>query len=301
MLFRSWDDAVVLVLAYAEIPYTQLWDPQVMQGKLPEYDWLHLHHEDFTGQYGKFYRAFRNYSWYQKRVLRFRKAATEAGFPSVASHKGAITQKILDFVTQGGFLFAMCSAVDSLDIALMAKGVDIIAPEIDGTPIDSNYRAKLNFNRSFAFTNVTLETNAFIYEFSNIDISKYQHPEASGKEDFLLFDFSAKYDPVPTMLTQNHTKTVKGFFGQTTSFRRSTIKDEVTILASIKGETRAKYIHGSRGKGTFTFLGGHDPEDYSHLVGEEPTNLALHKSSPGYRLILNNILFPAAKKYKQKT
>ncbi len=296
-----WDDAVVLVMTYADIPFTRLWDKEVLSGKLSEYDWLHLHHEDFTGQYGKFYRAFRNASWYQKRVLRFRKAAAEAGFPSVAAHKGAVAERILNYVQDGGFLFAMCSAVDSLDIALAALGVDIIAPEIDGTPIEPNYRSRLDFDRSFAFTGFTLETSAYVYEFSNIDISEYKNPESSGKEDYVLFDFSAKYDPVPTMLTQSHVRSIKGFFGQTTSFRRSVIKDEVTILATVKGDTRAKYIHGNKGKGTFTFVGGHDPEDYSHLVGEEPTDLALHKSSPGYRLILNNILFPAARKYKQKT
>ena len=296
-----WDDAVILIMTYAKIPYTRIWDKEVLSGRLSEYDWLHLHHEDFTGQYGKFYRAFRNAAWYQKRVLRFRKAAAEAGFATVAEHKGAVVSKLLRYVTDGGFLFAMCSAVDSLDIALAAEGVDIIEAEIDGTPIDSNYRAKLDFNRTFAFTNFVLKPNALIYEFSNIDVSNYNNSEQSGKEDFVLFDFSAKYDPVPTMLTQNHMRQIKGFFGQTTSFLNSVIKDEVIIMGRIKGEARSKYIHGNRGKGTFSFLGGHDPEDYSHLVGEEPTNLELHKQSPGYRLILNNILFPAAKKYKQKT
>ncbi|MBM3236269.1 asparagine synthetase B [Candidatus Poribacteria bacterium] len=302
-----WDDAVKLALNYAEIPYTNLWDKEVLAGELETrgYDWLHLHHEDFTGQYGKFYGVYKSAVWYQQQVRLFEQAAEEAGYDTVPKHKAAVAQAIQDYVVRGGFLFAMCSAPDTLDISLSTKGgeVDIVAPELDGTPIDSNYRSKLDFKRTFAFENFVLETNPNVYEFSNIDNPEPSLNPLTGEEDFVLFEFAAKHDPIPTMLTQDHVGKVRGFLGQTTSFNKKTIRDTVTILGDIEGSNYAKYIHGKFGKGTFTFLGGHDPEDYRHTVGEgdAPTDLDLHKDSPGYRLILNNVLFPAAKKKPQKT
>jgi len=302
-----WDDAVKLALNYAEIPYTNLWDKEVLAGELETggYDWLHLHHEDFTGQYGKFYGVYKGAVWYQQQVRLFEQAAEEAGYDTVPKHKAAVAQAVQDYVVRGGFLFAMCSAPDTLDIALSTNGgeVDIVAPELDGTPIDSNYRSKLDFKRTFAFENFVLETNPNIYEFSNIDNPEPSLNPLTGEEDFVLFEFAAKHDPIPTMLTQDHVGKVRGFLGQTTSFNKKTIRDTVTILGDIEGSNYAKYIHGKFGKGTFTFLGGHDPEDYRHTVGEgdAPTDLDLHKDSPGYRLILNNVLFPAAKKKPQKT
>ena len=302
-----WDDAVKLALKYAEIPYTNLWDKEVMRGGLETegYDWLHLHHEDFTGQHGKFYGVYKHATWYQQRARLFEKAAREAGYTTVAKHKAAVAQAIQDYVVKGGFLFAMCSAPETLDIALSTNGgqVDIVAPELDGTPIDPNYRSKLIFKRTYAFENFTLEPNPNVYEYSNIDNPKPELNPLAGTEDFILFEFAAKHDQIPTMLTQNHVSKVRGFLGQTTSFNKETIKKIITILGDIEDSKYAKYIHGKLGKGTFTFLAGHDPEDYRHTVGEgvAPTNLDLHKDSPGYRLILNNILFPAAKKKPQKT
>ncbi len=302
-----WDDAVKIALDYAQIPYDVIWDKEDENGNLymERFDWLHLHHEDFTGQHGKFYSAFRGQVWYQQRVRLFERAAAEAGFSRVPRHKGQIAQQIQDYVLRGGFLFAMCSAPETLDIAIAADGgrVDIVAPELDGTPIQPDYQSQLNFQKTFGFENFTLYTSPNRYEFSNIDNPKPEPNPLSGLEDFTLFEFSAKHDPIPTMLTQNHVGKVPGFLGQTTSFNRDTIRDTVTILGDIEGTPYAKYIHGTLGKGTYTFLGGHDPEDYRHLVGEGrvPTNLDLHKHSPGYRLILNNILFPAAKKKRQKT
>ncbi len=302
-----WDDAVKIALDYAEIPYDVIWDGEVATGVLQigKYDWLHLHHEDFTGQHGKFYRSSKGQVWYQQRVRMFEQAAVEAGFNRVPSHKGNISQLIQDYVGNGGFIFAMCSAPETLDIALATKNgeIDIVAPELDSTPIQPNYRAQMDFERTFAFENFVLHTDPNRYEFSNIDNPQPDTNPLSRVEDFMLFEFAAKHDPIPTMLTQNHVSRVPGYLGQTTSFNKDTIRDTVTILADIEGSRYAKYIHGKLGKGTFTFLGGHDPEDYRHLVGEGeiPTNLDLHKHSPGYRLILNNILFPAAKKKPQKT
>lgn len=297
---EPWDDAVTLALTYADIPYETLWDSDVLAGKLLNYDWLHCHHEDFTGQYGKFYSAYRNAVWYQKQVAAFEAAAKAAGYGSVQEHKLAVVQAIKDYVLQGGFFFMMCTP-DTVDIALAAEGVDIISSEIDGTPLDPDCQSKLDFSKTFAFENFVLETRPDVYEFSNIDNPRPSLNPLDGLEDFTLFEFAAKYDPIPTMLTQNHVGVVRGFLGQTTSFNKSTIKNTVTILGDIEGSDYAKYIHSSYGRGTFTFLGGHDPEDYKHRVGDPPTDLELHKNSPGYRLILNNVLFPAAKKQKRKT
>ncbi len=298
---EPWDDAVTLVLTYAHVPYETLWDREVLNGALEHLDWLHLHHEDFTGQYGKFYASFHNASWYLDKVRRYRKAALEAGFSSVQAHKCAVVKTIKEYVRRGGFLFAMCSACDTFDIALAADGIDIVAPQIDGTPVDPMAQSKLDFSKCLAFENFTIITNPYVYEYSDIDVSDYSNVRCPEKEDFVLFEFSAKFDPVETMLTQDHTRYIRGFFGQTTSFNEKVIKPGVRILGEIPGQNRAKYIHGDFGKGTFTFYGGHDPEDFSHAVGDPPTDLSLHKHSPGYRLILNNILFPAARKKKLKT
>ncbi|MDI6794501.1 MAG: asparagine synthetase B [bacterium] len=298
---EPWDDAVTLALNYAEIPYDTLWDKEVLRGELVKYDWLHLHHEDFTGQYGKFYAAYRHAAWYQQGMLESEHSAREAGYNSVPEYKAAVARAIRDYVYDGGFLFAMCSATDTIDIALAAEGIDIVPPEFDHDPVDLGAQQKLDFSKTFAFTDFTLEMNPMVYEHSDIDISDYDKAMGAVYDAFTLFEFSAKYDPIPTMLTQNHTFLVKGFMGQTTFFNRPTIKPEVTILGDIQKTAKVKYIHGSKGKGTFTFLAGHDPEDYKHAVGDPPTRLDLHKNSPGYRLILNNILFPAAKPKKQKT
>lgn len=296
-----WDDAVTLALAYAQIPYDKVWDKDVLTGKLVKYDWLHLHHEDFTGQYGKFYSSFFNAPWYIQQAYNYTAAAKEANFTTVPQHKNAVSRTIKAYVAQGGFLFAMCAACDSIDISLAATGIDIVSQEIDGTPVDPNAREKLDFNQTFFFKNFKIETSPFIYEFSDIDVSNYYIREDSGLENFTLFEFSAKFDPVPAMLTQNHTPRIKGFFGQTTSFNMATIKDSAIIMGRVNNGNRAKYIHTNYRDGSVTFYGGHDPEDFSHKVGDPPTNLDLHKNSPGYRLILNNILFPAAKKFKRKT
>ena len=298
---QPWDDAVTLVLTYAEIPYDVIFDDEVMKGVLPKYDWLHLHHEDFTGQYGKFYGQFSNMPWYVEQVKESEDLARKHGFHKVSQLKLAVGKKIKEFVTGGGFAFAMCSATDSYDIALAADGVDICERMYDGDSADPQAQEKLNFENTLAFTNFRLVRDPYLYEFSDID----NHPNERGlRQDndyFNIFEFSAKWDPIPTMLTQNHTRVISGFFGQTTGFKKHLIKPDVVIMGENKDIKEAKYIHGVMGKGFWTFYGGHDPEDYQHQVNEEPTDLNQHPNSPGYRLILNNVLFPAAKKKKQKT
>jgi len=296
-----WDDAVTMALEYAEIGYDRVWDDEVLAGKLPEYDWLHLHHEDFTGQYGKFYGSYRNTGWYQNDVRVNEAMAAKHGFAKVWQLKHAVAEKIRNYVINGGFMFAMCAATDTYDIALAAKDVDIVDAAIDGDGIDPQYQSKLDFSRTFAFENFTLRPNPYEYEFSDIDASDYSLLRGPEADYFQLFDFSAKYDPVPTMLTQCHTNVINGFLGQTTSFFKDKVKKSVIILAEVPGQNEVKYIHGNIGKGTFTFYGGHDPEDYQHKVGDPETILELHKNSPGYRLILNNVLFPAAEKKQLKT
>ena len=296
-----WDDAVTLALEYAEIDYDRVWDDEVLAGKLTDYDWLHLHHEDFTGQYGKFYGSYRNTSWYQNDVRVNEAMAAKHGFQKVWQLKHAVAEKIRNYVINGGFMFAMCAATDTYDIALAAKDVDIVDATIDGDGIDPQYQSKLDFSRTFAFENFTLKPNPYEYEFSDIDASDYSRLRGAEADYFQLFDFSAKYDPVPTMLTQCHTNVIDGFLGQTTSFFKDKVKKNVIILAEVPGNNEVKYIHGNIGKGTFTFYGGHDPEDYEHKVGDPETILELHKNSPGYRLILNNVLFPAAEKKQLKT
>ena len=297
---QPWDDAVTLVLTYAEIPYEIVYDEEVLDNKLVLYDWLHLHHEDFTGQYGKFYRAFKMAPWYIKNKLEAEKLAKQLGFNKVADAKKAVALKIRDYVVGGGFMFAMCSATDSFDIALSAEGVDICEPMFDGDPSDPNYQNKLNYRNTFAFKEFTLERDPNVYEFSSIDMTRKRRVDRE-LDYFSLMQFSAKWDPIPTMLCQNHTQLVKGFMGQTTSFERKEIKSTVLVMGQNKVNGEARYIHGIKGKGFFTFYGGHDPEDYQHRVGDPKTELELHPTSPGYRLILNNVLFPAAKKKKQRT
>ncbi|MBD3266167.1 asparagine synthetase B [bacterium] len=298
-----WDDAVTLALTYADIPFDQLWDDAVLAGRLNQYDWLHLHHEDFTGQFGKFYRSFHFAKWYQEKVQRFKAEARDAGYTKVQHHKLAVAKEIRDYINRGGFVFAMCAATDALDIALSAEGVDIVAPEIDGDGTTAGYQSKLDYARCMAFKDFQVIPNPMIYEFSDIDTSP--SPTTPGAryqaKTFQLFEFSAKFDPVPTILTQNHVKRVEDFWGQTTAFRKSKLKPNVTSLADFPGTGVTKYIHGVHGEGTFTFLGGHDPEDPQHLVGEQDTDLSQTPHSPGYRLILNNVLFPAAKKKPRKT
>ncbi|MEJ8756596.1 asparagine synthetase B [Pontibacter sp. H259] len=296
-----WDDAVTLVLTYAEIPYDIVYDEEIMRGDLPKYDWIHLHHEDFTGQYGKFYASYRHYPWYQEQQKEAEESAAKHGFKKVSQLKMAVVNKIKDFCAGGGFLFAMCSATDTYDIALAAEGIDFIETMYDGDGSEPNAQEKLNFSKTFAFRDFKLVRNPLEYEYSNIDMQPQERPVTEQNDFFQLFTFSAKWDPIPTMLTQNHAKTIKGFMGQTTAFRKGLIKPEVVIMGENKELGEIRYMHGTYAKGTWTFYGGHDPEDYQHLVGEDPTDLALHPNSPGYRLILNNILFPAAKKKKQKT
>jgi hypothetical protein len=301
--FKPWDDAVTLALEYAEIPYAKVWDEEVLSGKLAEYDWLHLHHEDFTGQYGKFYSNYRFAQWYIDQQLLYEKEAKRLGFKKVSEEKKAVVRTIKDFVGAGGFMFAMCSATDSYDIALAADRVDICDVMFDGDPPDRDAQKKIDYTKTLAFENFKLDMNPMRYEYSDIDIPPSDPPPVrdANTDYFTLFEFSAKYDPVPTMLTQNHVSIIKGFMGQTTAFRKDLIKRTVTILAQREGTEEVKYIHGNFGRGTFTWFGGHDPEDYQHAVGDPPTDLSLHKNSPGYRLILNNVLFPAAKKKQQKT
>ncbi|MCK4547056.1 MAG: asparagine synthetase B [Candidatus Eisenbacteria sp.] len=298
---EPWDDAVMLALEYAEIPYRVTYDVDVLSGGLEEFDWIHLHHEDFTGQFGKFYASFRNAEWYRKRVERMETRAGDAGFPTVTEHKKAVARGIKDYISRGGFLFAMCSGTDSFDIALAAEGIDIVESVFDGDPPEAGFQQKLDFRKCLAFEGFSLITDSFIYEFSDIDQTTTALRRGYEADYFTLFDFSAKYDPVPSMLTQSHVSVINGFLGQTTSFKKSLIKDTVVILGEVEGAGEVKYLHGNYGKGTFTFYGGHDPEDYQHMVGDPPTDLSLHRNSPGYRLILNNILFPAAKKKERKT
>lgn len=301
--FKPWDDAVTLALEYAEIPYTKVWDEEVLLGKLSEYDWLHLHHEDFTGQYGKFYANYRFAPWYVEQQMLYEKEARRLGFKKVSEEKKGVARTIREYVGGGGFMFAMCSATDSYDIALSAENTDICDVMFDGDPPDRDAQQRLNFTKTFAFENFKLETNPMRYEYSDIDIPTSDPPAIRdpNSDYFTLFDFSAKYDPVPTMLTQNHVAIIKGFMGQTTAFKKSLLKRSVIRLGEREGTEEVKYIHGNYGRGTFTWYGGHDPEDYQHAVGDPPTDLSLHKNSPGYRLILNNVLFPAAKKKQQKT
>ncbi|WP_129748109.1 asparagine synthetase B [Flavobacterium anhuiense] len=297
---QPWDDAVTLVLTYAEIPFTPIYDEEVLSDQLLMYDWLHLHHEDFTGQYGKFYAAYKNTPWYIDQKRDAEALAAKLGYAKVSQEKGAVAKKIRDFVIGGGFMFAMCSATDSFDIALAADGVDICESMFDGDPSEPNYQSKLNYNNSFAFKNFTLERRPEVYEFSDIDMTTKRRV-LMEKDYFTLMEFSAKWDPIPSMLCQNHTQLVKGFMGQTTSFDTSLIKSNILIMGTCEINGESRYIHGEKGKGMFTFFGGHDPEDFQHQVGDPPTVLDLHPNSPGYRLILNNVLFPAARKKKLKT
>jgi hypothetical protein len=297
---QPWDDAVTLALTYAEISFDKIYDDEVMTGKLPEYDWLHLHHEDFTGQFGKFIRM-KNAAWYQEQMIEVENIAKKHGFAKGSELKGAVARKISEFVLGGGYMFAMCNATDTYEIALAAQGLDIVESVYDGDGADASAGSKLNFNNTFAFKNFTLVADPYEVEFSNIDNQPQERGVNESNDYFTLFEFSAKYDPVPSMLTQNHANLIKGFMGQTTAFKKQYIKSDVIVLAENRQSNEARYIHGTAGKGFFTYYGGHDPEDYQHLVNEEPTDLNLHPNSAGYRLILNNVLFPAAKKKKLKT
>ena len=300
---QPWDDAVTLALTYAEVDYETLWDYEVKLGKLEDYDWLHLHHEDFTGQHGKFYRSHRNSKWYKDQKKQFEDMAIQLGYSSVHEHKKGIAKTIKNYVKNGGFLFAMCSATDSYDIALAMNNLDGVHAVYDGTPVHPEIQSQLDYSQCFAFENFKIIPDPMIYEFSDIDFPPSHNPITKGaKADyFTLFEFSAKYDPVPTMLTQNHVPIIKGFMGQTTGFDKDRIKKHIVIMGEDPSSDQVKYLHGNFGKGTFTFYGGHDPEDYQHFVGDPPTDLTLHRNSPGYRLILNNILFPAARKKERKT
>jgi hypothetical protein len=300
---EPWDDAVTLALKYAEINYVTVWDEEVLTGELDKYDWLHCHHEDFTGQYGKFYASFRNEPWYQADVTANEAMAAKMGYQKVSQLKLAVAKTIYEYVRRGGFLFSMCSAPETLDIALAAEGVDIVPKEFDGDPVDPGATEKLDYSKTFAFENFTPDYDPYRYRRSDIDT----HPErmirfpTPESDFFYLFEFAAKLDPVPTMLVQDHVPVVQGFMGQVTGFKKSLLKKHVTVLAEPDNLDEVRYIHGNLGRGTFTFLSGHDPEDYQHMVNDPPTDLSLKKHSPGYRLILNNILFPAAKKKERKT
>jgi hypothetical protein len=298
--YQPWDDAVTLALEYAEVPYDKVWDDEVLGDKLKQYDWLHLHHEDFTGQYGKFYGSYNSAPWYQAQVRMLEAEAKKLGYSKVSDEKKAVALKIKEFVANGGFMFAMCSATDTYDIALAAQNDDICDPVFDGDPVDPQYQQKLDYSKTFAFENFKIDPNPFVYSYGDINV---QENEIGPEENdyFTLFDFSAKYDPVPTMLTQDHVNVIRGFMGQTTAFHKRFIKKDVTILAEREGTDQVRYLYSGYGKGFFAFYGGHDPEAYKHQVGDPPTDLKLHKNSPGYRLILNNVLFPAAKKKKLKT
>ena len=298
---RPWDYAVTMVLDYAEVKYDKVWDEEVLRDKLSDFDWLHLHHEDFTGQYGKFFANYATAPWYIQQVTLLETTAKKLGFKKVSALKLAIVQKIRSYIEQGGFMFAMCSATDSYDIALAAAQTDICERMFDGDPVQSGYESKIDYSRTFAFENFEIYTDPYRYEYSTIDVDASFRVNNPAVDYFTLFDFSAKYDPVPTMLTQCHANVVKNFLGQTTAFHKEQIKKSVTVLAEREGTDEVKYLHGNIGRGSFTWYGGHDPEDYQHAVGDPPTDISLHKNSPGYRLILNNILFPAAKKKKQKT
>lgn len=297
---QPWDDAVTLVMTYAEIPYDKIFDDEVLEDKLPEYDWLHLHHEDFTGQFGKFIH-FKDFPWYREQKRVAEEIAAKHGFSKVSQLKLAVVKKIAEFVSGGGYMFAMCNATDTFDVSLAAEGLDIVESVYDGDPADKSANQKLNYKSTLAFTDFQVVIPAYEIEFSNIDNQPEERGLHENNDFFTLFQFSAKWDPIPTMLTQNHTTLIKGFLGQTTAFKSRYIKPEVVILAENKAVSEARYIHSTFGRGFFTFYGGHDPEDYQHKVGEEPTDLNLHPNSAGYRLILNNILFPAAKKKKLKT
>ena len=296
-----WDDAVTMVLSYAEIPFDVIYDEEVLNEKLLLYEWLHLHHEDFTGQFGKFYGSYKTAPWYIEQKIASEKLATKLGFSKVSEEKLAVALKIRDFVIGGGFMFAMCSATDSFDIALSAEGVDICETMFDGDPSEIDYQQKIDYNKTFAFKDYTLVRNPNEYEFSSIDMTSKRQNIQRTSDYFSLKEYSAKWDPIPTMLCQNHTQLVKGFMGQTTAFDKDAIKSSVLVMGELKSNGEARYIHGVKGKGMFTFYGGHDPEDYQHRVGDQKTELDLFPNSPGYRLILNNVLFPAAKKKKQKT
>ncbi len=298
---QPWDDAVTLVLAYAEIPYDVIFDDEVLSGKILDYDWLHLHHEDFTGQYGKFYASYASAPWYQAEVAEAESMAAKHGFASNRELKLAVVKKIRDFMLGGGFLFAMCSATDSYDIAMAAESTDICESMFDGTPADQNAQSELNFDNCIAFKDFALNMDPYFYEFSNIDVDPRTRAVSEENDLFTLFDYSAKWDLIPSILCQNHTKTIKGFMGQTTAYRSHLVRSDVLVMGENALLNEARYLHGEFGKGTWTFFGGHDPEDYQHFVGEAPTDLNLHPNSPGYRLILNNILFPSAQKSKQKT
>lgn len=298
--YKPWDDAVMLVLTYAEIKYTVVYDEEILNGDLKDYDWLHVHHEDFTGQFGKFYALYKNAPWYRNQVTEFNALAQKMGYSKVSHLKLAVAKTMKKFVEDGGFMFAMCSATDSYDIALAAEGVDICQPMFDGDPIDPDCQGKLDFSKTFAFQNFKLELNPNVYEYSDIDATTTRNVQKSN-DVFTLFDFSAKWDPVPTMLCQNHEAVIDGFMGQTTAYRKEVLKPSVLIMGENKAANEARYIHGEYGKGTWTWYAGHDPADYQHFVGDPPTDLELHPNSPGFRLILNNVLFPAAKKKKMKT
>ncbi len=301
--YQPWDDAVTLALEYAEIPYEQVFNEEVLNGAIYEYDWLHLHHEDFTGQYGKFYASYSNAPWYIEQVRKYETIAAELGFDKVSEMKLAVALEIREYIASGGFVFAMCSATDTFDIALAAKQVDIVDVMYNGTPPDPNFNDNLDFSQTLVFENFEVEENPLRYEYSNIDIPPTdQGPSVPREADyFTLFEFSAKHDPIPTMLTQNHVNVISGFMGQTTNFDEQFIKPHIIQMAKREGSQEVKYIHGQHGRGTFTFYGGHDPEDYQHAVGDPPTDLSLYPNSPGYRLILNNVLFPAARPKPQKT
>lgn len=297
---QPWDDAVTLVLTYAEINYDVIYDEEIINGKLADYDWLHLHHEDFTGQFGKFWRAYQNAPWYQQDVAINNELAKKLGFLKVSEMKSFVSREIEKYVINGGFLFAMCAATDTYDISLAAAGIDICESMFDGDPADKQAQEKLDFNHCFAFHDFVLNNDPYAYEFSNIDVTETRKV-VRDNDYFTLFDFSAKWDPIPTMLCQNHRNLIKGFMGQTTAYRKDVLKSGSLVMGENKSANEARYIHGERGKGFWTFYGGHDPEDYRHLVGDVPTDLSLFPNSPGYRLILNNVLFPAAKKKKRKT
>ena len=297
---QPWDDAVTMVLTYAEIPFTSIYDEEVLSDQLLLYDWLHLHHEDFTGQYGKFYGMYRNAPWYIDQKKEAEALASKLGYRKVSEEKLAVAKKIRDFVIGGGFMFAMCSATDSFDIALSAEGVDICEAMFDGDASQADYQSKIDYSKTFAFKNFILDRKPEHYEFSDIDMTE-KRKVPFEKDYFTLMDFSAKWDPIPSMLCQNHTQLVKGFMGQTTSFDADLVKSNMLVMGRCELNGEARYIHGQKGKGMFTFYGGHDPEDYQHRVGDEPTVLDLHTNSPGFRLILNNVLFPAARKKKLKT
>ena len=298
---QPWDDAVMMALEHAGIPYKTVYDREVLAGSLQLYDWLHLHHEDFTGQYGKFYRGYHSAEWYIRQQILFEEIAEALGYPKVSEEKKAVAEMIREYVRSGGFLFAMCSACDTVDLALAARGIDIAPRQFDHDGTTPGCQEKLDYARCLAFEGFRLEMNPMVYEFSDIDMTMEAALRGEGNDWFTLFEFSAKHDPVPTMLVQNHVSVIKGFMGQTTSFRKSLLKKKILVMGEVRGSDEARYIHGNFGKGTFTFFGGHDPEDYQHFVGDPPTDLNLYPNSPGYRLILNNILFPAARKKEQKT